>query len=129
MINYARERATAILQTALTAVLATTGPAGVQVGEFPCEAAELDLYLLLPKTSDHLFNLEQDGRLALHTDQWELTGRGQAVLPEQALPRISRLAKAGTRWFTLVKVAPERINVLRDDGWGSTETIDLTQFR
>ncbi len=81
MINYARERAEEILKTARTAILATNGPTGVQVGEFSCESFELQLYLLLPQTSDHLFNLEQDDRVALHTEQWELTGKGRVLSP------------------------------------------------
>ena len=126
MMNYARERAEEILKTARTAVLATTGPAGVQVGEFPCEAFELELYLLIPKTSDHLFNLEQDDRVALHTEQWELTGKGQVFSPGEKMPEISLLPKFKVGWYVFVKVIPGQIQVLRTDGWGPAETIDLT---
>jgi hypothetical protein len=129
MINYARERATEILKTSHTAVLATVGPAGVQTSEFPCEAVELDLYLLLPRTSDHLFNLELGDRVALHTDQWDLTGRGRMFEPEGTWPPISLLPQNGTAWYVLVKVAPTQIHILRPDGWGPAETIDLTPFQ
>jgi len=129
MISYARERAIEMLKTAHTAVLATIGLAGVQVSEFPCEAVELDLYLLVPRTSDHLFNLEQDDRVALHTEQWELTGKGQVLSPEEKWPRISIFQKTGTAWYVLVKVVPSQIQVLRSEGWGPAETIDLTPSR
>jgi hypothetical protein len=128
MINYARERSREMLKTARVAVLATTGPAGVQVSEFPCEAVELDVYLLLPRTSDHLFNLEQDDRVALHTDRWDLTGKGRLLEPEEKWPPISLLPQNGTAWYVLVKVVPTQIHVLRPDGWGPAETIDLTPF-
>ena len=129
MISYARERSIEMLKTAHTAVLATIGLAGVQVSEFPCEAVELDLYLLVPRTSDHLFNLEQDDRVALHTEQWELTGKGQVLSPEEKWPRISIFQKTGTAWYVLVKVVPSQIQVLRSEGWGPAETIDLTPSR
>ena len=129
MINYARERAKEILQTARTAVLATVGPAGVQASEFPCEAVELDLYIMIPRTSDHLFNMEQDGRVALHALQWELTGKGRVLSPEEKWPQISLIPKTGTAWYVLVKIVPSHIHVLRPEGWGPAETIDLTPFQ
>ncbi len=129
MVNYARERAMEVLKTARTAILATAGIAGLQVSEFPCEAVELDLYLLLPRTSDHLFNLEQDGRVALHTDQWELTGKGRALSLKEEWPRIALLPRTGTEWYVLVKIVPSQIQVLRPEGWGPAETIDLAPFQ
>ena len=126
MINYARERAIEILQLTSTAVLATNGPSGVQVSEFPCEAVELNLYLLLPRTSDHLFNLEQDDRVALHTDQWELTGKARALSLEKKWPQISILTKTEMTLYVLIKVVPDKIQVLRSEGWGPAETIDLS---
>jgi len=125
MINYARERAIEILKTASTAVLATTSPSGVQVGEFPCEAIGIDIYILVPQTSDHLFNLEQDDRVALHTESWELTGKGRALSSQDNWPAISLVQKHGTAWYVLVKVVPGQIQILRPDGWGPAETIDL----
>jgi len=67
MINYVRQRAIEARQLVSTVVPATSGPAGILASEHPCEAVELDLYLSLPRISDHLFNLEQDGRVALLT--------------------------------------------------------------
>ena len=128
MINYARERAVELLKTASTAVLATNGPLGVQVSEFPCETVGLDIYLLVPKTSDHLFNLEHDDRVALHTEQWELTGKGQVLSSEGKWPQISLLPKTGTAYYVLIKIVPSQIQVLRSEGWGPAETIDLTPF-
>jgi hypothetical protein len=126
MINYARERAEMILKPARTAILATIGPAGLQLSEFPCEAFELDLYLLLPRTSDHLFNIEQDDRVALHTEKWELTGKGRILSPKEKVPQIDLFPKAEVGWYVLLKVTPGQIQVLRPGGWGAAETIDLT---
>ncbi len=71
-----------------TAVLATSGPAGVQASEFPCEAIDLNLYLLVPQTSDHLFNLEHDSAVTLLTPEWELRG---------ARPRLQHASHRRTR--------------------------------
>jgi len=125
MLDYARQRALNALTTARTAVLATTGPAGVQASEFPCEAIDLDLYLLIPRTSDHLFNLEQHGQVALLTDAWELRGTGRALSPEETPPELSLLRAAGADLYVLVKVEPLQIQIRRRDGWGAAETIDV----
>ena len=44
MIDYARERAVAILKIAHTVVLATTGPAGLQASEFPDWCSDNDIH-------------------------------------------------------------------------------------
>jgi hypothetical protein len=126
MLNYARERAREALSSARTAVLATTGPAGVKASEFPCEAMGLDLYLLLPQTSDHLFNLEKDDRVALLTDEWELRGLARALSREEKPPELSWLNTGGGEWHILIQVKPIQIQIRRRDGWGPAETIDLT---
>ena len=128
MINYARERAIEILKTASTTVIATNGPSGVQVGKFPCETIDLNIYILVPKTSDHLFNIEQDERIALHTDSWELTGKCRALSSQDNWPETSIIPKTETAWYVLVKVVPSQVQVLRSDGWGPAETIDLTSL-
>lgn len=125
MLDYARERATEALRTAHSAVLATTGPAGVQASEFLCEAVELDLYLLVPQTSDHLFNLNLDGRVALLSDEWEVKGNARAVHPEEQHPELGLLRTGGAEWHVLVKVEPTQLQIRRQDGWGAAETIDL----
>jgi hypothetical protein len=129
MMDYARHRAIEVLRTVRNAVLATNGPAGVQTGEFLCEAVELELFLLVPQTSDHLFNLEQDDRVAVHTEGWELTGKAHALLPEEKHPELAILCATGAEWHILVRVEPLQIHIRRQDGWGAAETIDLVAPR
>ncbi len=105
--------------------MATAGPAGVQVSAFPCEAVGFDLYLLVPRTSDHVFNLEQDCRVAMRTNHWELTGKGQALPEKKDWPRINLIRQIEPAWYVLIKVVPDRVHILRSEGWGATETIDL----
>jgi hypothetical protein len=125
MLDYSHQRAIAALKIPQTAVLATYGPAGVMASEFPCESIDLVLYLLLPQISDHLFNLEQDDRVALLTEEWELRGIGRVLSPEEKLPELSLLHKVETEWYILVKVEPFQIQLRRSEGWGVTETIDF----
>ena len=125
MIDYVRQRAIEVLRSVTTAVLATHGPAGILASRQLCEAVGLHLYLLLPQTSDHLFNLEEDGHVALVTDEWDLRGLGHALSPEGLPPGLEHLKEYVKEWHVLVKVLPTQIQVRRREGWGPIETIDL----
>lgn len=130
MLNYARQRAQDALKIPRKAVLATGGPAGVQVGEYPCEADGLCLYLLVPKTSDHLFNLEQNPAVTVLAPNWELRGEAQIVQPDAAGLELEILGTGGqyANWLegcVLVRVEPGQVQIHREAGWGNYETIDL----
>jgi nitroimidazol reductase NimA-like FMN-containing flavoprotein (pyridoxamine 5'-phosphate oxidase superfamily) len=129
MLNYSRERAGEMLKATHTAILATNGLAGVQMNEFPYEAIGLDIYVLVPRTSDHLFNLEHDDRVALHTAQCEIIGKGQVLKSKEKWPKIPLVPKTETSLYILIKIILSQIQVLRTDGWGPSETIDLTPFQ
>ena len=126
MLDYARQRAIQALNMPQTVVLATSGPAGVQAGEFPCEAQGLVIFLLLPRTYDLLFNLEHNGSAILLTSGWELTGEAQIVPASAAGLELSLLQEPGTEWCMLLRVDPVRIHIHRAGGWGNIETIDLS---
>src|SRR5512141_1585552 len=123
MLNYAQERAREALATVGTVVLATSGPAGVQVGEFACESVDLNLYLLVPQTSDHLFNLEQEPRVALLSDGWELKGRARPISAEETHPELRLLKAPNAPWSVLIGITASQLQIRRRDGWGAAETI------
>ena len=125
MLDYARQRAIEALRIPRKAVLATSGPAGLQASEFPCEAIDADLYLLVPKTSDHLFNLEHDSSVILLTAGWELKGEAQMVSPTELALELDLLREPGAAWCGLVRVYPYQIQIRREKGWGYLETIEL----
>jgi hypothetical protein len=125
MLDYARERARVALSTPRTVVLATSGPAGVEASEFPFEAIGLDLYLLVPKTSDHLFNLEQESNVTLLAAEWELKGKAQIIAPVASELQLNLLQSPDADWCVLVRVEPYRIQIRSKKGWGNLETIDL----
>ena len=125
MLDYARQRATEMLKIPRSAVLATSGPAGVQASEFPCEALELELYLLLPQTSDHLFNLEHASTVSVLTDKWELKGEAQILSPNSSDLKLNMLQEPGAQWSVLVRVRPSKLQIRKEEGWGNLETIDI----
>jgi hypothetical protein len=125
MLDYARQRAIEALKIPRTVVLATSGPAGVQASEFPYEAKELALYLLVPRTSDHLFNLEHNCTATLLAAGWELKGETQIVATTPIGLDLNLLNEPGAEWCVLVRVDPVRIQIRRAGGWGNIETIDL----
>ncbi|MBE9475293.1 MAG: hypothetical protein IMY85_10415 [Chloroflexi bacterium] len=125
MLNYARQRAIELLRSPQRVVLATSGPAGVQASEFPCEAIDLDLYLLLPRTSDHLFNLEHESTVTLLTSEWQLKGEAQIISPNAPDIELDLLREPGAEWCVLVRVDPCQVQIRREGGWGNLETIDL----
>ena len=108
-----------------TAVLVTTGPAGVQAGEFPCEAISLVLYLLVPQTSDHLFNLEHDASITVLTAGCELKGQAQVISHGTPDLDLALWREPGAEWCVLVRVEPTQVQIRSERGWGNLETIDL----
>jgi hypothetical protein len=129
MLDYARRRAAEVLRIPRTVVLVTSGPAGLQAGEFPCEASDAALYLLAPWSSDHLFNLEQHPSVILLAAGWELNGVAQVVPPAALDRELDLLREPGAEWCALVRVDPCRIQIRRQKGWGYLETIELEPSR
>ncbi len=125
MLDYVRQRAIEVLKIPRSAVLATSGPAGVQASEFPCEALQLELYLLVPQTSDHLFNLEHVSTVSLLTEKWELKGEAQILSPNLADLKLDMLREPGVEWSVLVRVRPCKLQIRKEEGWGNLETIDI----
>lgn len=126
MLDYARSRAIQVLKPTRRVVFATHGPAGLQVAELPCQAVDLDLYLLLPWTSDHLFNLERDPSVTLLASTWELKGAAQLISPAKLGFELQLLQEPGAGWCALLQVVPYRIQIRRTQGWGYLETIELS---
>ena len=126
MLDYARARAAEAMKLSPRAVLATNGPAGLLAGEFPCEAAGLSLYLLVPRTSDHLFNLEENPDVTLLAAGWEMSAQARIFNGDPFGLGLSLLDEPGAEWYALVCIEPVRMQIRRPDGWGTLETIDLS---
>jgi hypothetical protein len=125
MLDYARQHAIEALSLPRRVVLVTSGPAGVQAGEFPCEVKDLALYLLLPRTSDHLFNLEHNPTASLLSTGWELKGEATVLAAGPPGIELGLLSDPAAQWCVLVRIDPLCIQIKREGGWGNIETIDL----
>jgi hypothetical protein len=125
MLDYARQRAAEVLKVPRSVVLATSGPAGLQAGVFACQAIGLNLYLLVPRTSDQLFNLECNPVVTVLAPRWELKGEAQLIPADTPLFELDILQEPGAPWCVLVQVKAHRLQIHRTDGWGNLETLDL----
>jgi hypothetical protein len=123
VLHHIRQRVAETLSSASTATLSTYGPADIQAGVFACEATELTLFLLVPRTSDHLFNLEHNPNVVVTTDTWQLRGTAQVV--EERPPGLSLLQRPDAGWCELVEIQPTRLQIKRSEGGGYAETFDI----
>jgi len=123
MLNHLRQRVTETLSAARTATLSTHGAAGIQANVFPCESVDLDLYLLAPRTSDHLFNLEHNPEVVVTTDTWQM--RGTARIAPEYPAGLGLLTKPDAAWCEVVMVRPTRLQIEWPGGSGHAETIDI----
>lgn len=126
MLNHLRQRAVDLLAAAAEANLSTYGPAGIQARIFPCEAIDTEIYLLVPGTSDQLFNLENNAEAAVTTAVWQLRGVGRVLALAAAPPALRLLQRADAAGCVIVAIQPGQLQINHQDGWGYAETIDFT---
>jgi hypothetical protein len=124
VLNHLRQHIVATLENAHSATLATSGPAGLQAHVVPCAASGIQLYLLLPRTSDHLLNLEHDPAVVVTTSEWQMSARARVVTEAAyAVPLLFKAPDAPSS--AVVEVQPTRVAIAQHTGWGMAETIDL----
>jgi hypothetical protein len=126
MLKHLRQHIAATLAPTHSATLATSGPAGLQAHIFPCMASGVQLYLLLPCTSDHLLNLEHDPAVVVTADGWQVHGRARVLSTAEHCPAAMALRQTpDAPWSVVVEVQPSRVAIAQREGWGAAETIDL----
>ena len=123
MLNHLRQRVTETLSAATAATLSTHGAAGIQASIFPCESVDLGLYLLVPRTSDHLFNLEYNPEAVVTTETWQV--RGIARIAHECPVSLALLGLPDAAWCEVVMVCPTRLQIEWPGGSGHAETIDM----
>jgi len=127
MLDHLRQRVIEALTPVQAASLATCGPAGLRARFFPCEALGLRLYLLVPGTSDHLFNLEQQEMAVVSTPEWQVQGAGHILPLAAAPPELALPQKAEAPGCVLVEIQPTRLQINCPNTWGFRETIDVDE--
>lgn len=108
--------------------LSTTGPAGLQASVVTCMVREECIYLLLPSTADHLFNLEHSIEVVLTTAAWQL--RGAALVLNANAGRHGTVpanlrTRAQSEGYQLVEIFPLRMHVEPASNRRYRETIDF----
>lgn len=124
MLESLRLRVTEALKAETAATLSTNGPGGIQAGFFPCEADGLILSLLVPASSDVLFNLESETAVVMTTPHWQMEGRAEVHPLSQAPPALQLVRSSRAAGCVLVVVHCHRIHFNWAEGWGYRETID-----
>src|SRR3954452_25374230 len=79
MLNQLRTEALALIAATPNCTLSTIGPAGVQASVVACIVREDCVYVLVPSTMDHLFNLEYELEVVLTSTHWQLRGAALAL--------------------------------------------------
>jgi len=129
VLNKLRAEALALIAATPHCTLSTIGPAGVQASVVACAVHEDCVYVLVPSTVDHLFNLEYELEVVLTTPLWQLRGAAlnlsEAGEPHGTAPSdISAQARAAG--YTLVEVFPLRMHLEPTDRRRYRETIDFS---
>lgn len=128
MLDKLRNEALALIAATPQCILSTIGPAGVQASVVACIVRAHCIYVLVPSTADHLFNMEHDREVVLTTVQWQLRGAalalGNADGPRGTAPP-EIYARARTDGQVLVEVFPMRMHIEPDAQRRYRETIDF----
>jgi hypothetical protein len=124
MLESLRLRVIEALKAETAVTLSTKGPGGIQAGFFPCELEDLALYLLVPASSDVLFNLESETAVVVTTPRWQMEGEAEVCSLSQ-IPSGMQIANSPrAAGCELVVIQCGRIHFNWSEGWGYRETID-----
>jgi hypothetical protein len=92
-----------------------------------CEAVGLVLYVLVPRTSDLLFNLESTPRVVATSQTWQARGVARVVQPGQYPEGLALAKTPKAAWCSVVEIRPTWLKLTPHQGNGhvQSETIDL----
>ncbi len=124
MLETLKLRVIEALKDESAATISTNGPGGIQAGFFPCEADDLTLFLLVPASSDILFNLQTETAVVITTPRWQMEGEVVVLPLSQAPPTLCLTRLPQAAGCVLVRVNCLRIHINWAEGWGYRETID-----
>ncbi len=119
MLKHLRQRIVLALQESTLVILASSGPAGLEISPCECRSEGLRLLLLIPGTSEHLVNIELNPQVAITQDHWRLAGKAKPVQNQQCFQ-----AGYGKK---LLQVLPSRFEFLAQDTNQVVETIDIDE--
>ncbi len=128
MLDKLRDYALATLAENESCTLSTSGPAQLQASVVRLAVRGGKLYLLIPVTSDHLFNLEQEPTVLLTTRRWQLRGTAVLLKPAYTAPPpdlASLFDPALAHTAGIVEVIPHQMHIETGQGQPHRQTIDF----
>jgi hypothetical protein len=128
MLKKLRAEALTFIAATPYCTLSTIGPAGVQASVVECMVREDCVYVLVPSTVDHLFNMEHELEVVLTSPLWQLRGAALALSEADGLQGTAPYdisAQARAAGYTLVEVFPLRMHLEPDGRRRYRETIDF----
>jgi hypothetical protein len=123
MLDHLQRRIVETLAEAHSVTLATYGPASIQAHVFPCEAQSGALYILVPRTSDHLFNIENHPSVVATTERWQVYGAAEAL--PMCPAGLALGGRPDAAWSAVVRLIPVRLHIAPTGPAGCSETIDV----
>lgn len=126
MLRQLRQRAIEALATARQIVLSAFGPADIQSEVLRCESVGLALYVLVPRTSDLLFNLESSPLVVATADTWQVRGAARLLTPHEYPGGITIARAPEAAWSEMVEIRPTRLQLRPPSGQAQGETIDIS---
>lgn len=120
MLDRLRDQAFQALAATGHCTLSTMGPAGLCASNVALAVESSRLYVLIPNTSDHLFNLEQESVVALTAETWELTGQATEIASGE-----SPFTPQQSPWAVVFQIMPQRMHLPPDDEEHTYRTIDF----
>lgn len=128
MLDMLRRAALTVIAATRHCTLSTMGPTGLQASVVDCIVCDGCVYLLIPATSEHCFNLEHTLEVLLTTSHWQVRGAGLALVDEDGrygtAPQVLR-NRAGEAGQTVVEVFPLRMHIAAGHHRRYCETIDF----
>lgn len=125
MLRQLRHRASEVLATARQVVLSTWGPADIQAESLSCESVDLALYVLVPRSSDLLFNLENSTLVVATAENWQARGMTRLLRPGQCPEQLAIVRTPEAAWCEVAEICPTRLQLRPTHGQGQGETIDI----
>jgi hypothetical protein len=129
MLKKLRAEALTLIAATPYCTLSTIGPAGVQASVVACLVREDCVYVLVPSTVDHLFNLEHELEAVLTNPLWQLRGAALTLSEASGLQGTAPYdinTQASAAGYTLIEVFPLRMHLEADGRRRYRETIDFS---
>ena len=136
MLDHLRRKAAQTLASVSSVILSSYGPADIQSSRVPSTSQDLNLYVFIPHSSNHLLNVERRPGVVVTTDDWDLQGNARVLAPEEIPAGINPpgietepnklVPDSNTAWgWIMVEIRPTRLTLHSRTGLGNIETIDF----